>query len=72
MPSTHTAVTSAASTGLRPKRAATRSAMDVALTSRATRTRRCSTPMPSAYSRIEPTKVGGSHQPDCAACVTVP
>ena len=72
MPSRATAVTAAASPELLPKRVAIRSASELLLCSRATRTRRSSTPMPNTYSTMVPTKVGGRGQPERAAWVTVP
>ena len=72
MPISITAVTSAASPECRPRRAAIRSASEPALYSRASRTRRTSTAAPKMYSAMAPTKVGGSHQPERLAWVTVP
>jgi hypothetical protein len=72
MPSTATKVIAAARPELRPSRVATRSASEVELCSRASRTTRCSTPKPSAYSRIVPMNVGGTGQPERCAWVTVP
>jgi len=72
MPSTTTAVTSAASPEWRPSRTAIRSASEPALYSRASSTSRRSTAIASRYIRIAPTKVGGSHQPERLAWVTVP
>ena len=62
MPSSATRVTTAASHGSLPRRVAMRSAIDVALLSRASRTRRTM----KCRQRVEamaPMKVGGSGQP---------
>ncbi len=62
-PSTATSVTVAASQVSLPRRVAMRSAMDVALVSRASCTSRTISAAARAYSRIAPRKVGGSGQP---------
>ncbi len=49
-----------------------KSAIEVLLLSRTKRTSFIKSPMPKMYSKIVPTKVGGSGQPERAACVTVP
>ena len=63
MPSTATKVTAAASQPSCPRRLATKSAIEVLLLSRTSRTSRISRPMPNTYSSMVPTKVGGSGQP---------
>ena len=62
-PSTNTSVTVAASHASLPRRVAIRSAIEVALVSRASCTSRTMNPAASTYSTIAPRKVGGSGQP---------
>ncbi len=66
------AVTSAASPECRPSRTAIRSANDPALYSRTSCTIRRRNFKANRYIKIAPTKVGGSHQPERLAWVTVP
>jgi hypothetical protein len=72
MPITTTAVTSAANPECRPSRTAIRSASEPALYSRTSCTMRPRNFSANRYIRIAPTNVGGSHQPERLAWVTVP